>query len=190
MPTNQPGVATRRDRGRPRTSAIELLWSKTLEGQCRVCGLDVTHPFTQYCSRWCKHVAEAVYYLYNWEFVSKWVKYWRDRRCARCGRGYDDHDPLPEEVYLECDHVVPIAKGGHPFAPTNLQTLCTDCHEAKGLAETDYRTEAFQEAPTKNQFGQSLLSEFGGPTADGNTEPAREPDGGLLDLGQDGDTDG
>ena len=182
--TDHTAVAARRDRGRPRTTVMEVLWSKTPEGQCRVCGLDVTHPFKQYCSRWCKHVAEAVYYLYNWEFVSKWVKYNRDRHCARCGRGYDDaHADLPTDVALECDHIVPIANGGHPFAPTNLQTLCSECHDEKGLSSTDFRDDDFQEAPSRAQFGQSLLAEFGGPTADGDTEPARTPDDGLLDLG-------
>ena len=43
---------------------------------------------------------------------------WRCRRCGKAGR-------------LECDHVVPLRKGGAPFDMDNLQTLCRPCHLAK-----------------------------------------------------------
>lgn len=43
----------------------------------------------------------------------------RDRyRCVLCGKA----------GRLECDHVRPLAKGGAPYDPENLRTLCRDCH--------------------------------------------------------------
>lgn len=45
-------------------------------------------------------------------------------RCRCCGRSQN-------EVELEIDHIVPIAKGGKSTSD-NLQTLCTDCNKRKG----------------------------------------------------------
>lgn len=45
-------------------------------------------------------------------------------RCRCCGRSQN-------EVDLEIDHIVPIAKGGKSTSD-NLQTLCTDCNKRKG----------------------------------------------------------
>lgn len=39
------------------------------------------------------------------------------------------------------DHVVPIAKGGSSW-PINLQFLCRSCNSAKGVKDTDHRTDA------------------------------------------------
>ena len=45
-------------------------------------------------------------------------------RCRCCGRSQN-------EVDLEIDHIVPIAKGGKSTSD-NLQTLCTECNKRKG----------------------------------------------------------
>ena len=47
---------------------------------------------------------------------------WRCRNCGRAGR-------------LECDHVVPMHRGGDPWDPGNLQALCRECHLAKSARE-------------------------------------------------------
>ena len=47
---------------------------------------------------------------------------WRCRKCGRAGR-------------LECDHVVPMHRGGDPYDPANLQTLCRTCHIEKTAGE-------------------------------------------------------
>ena len=50
----------------------------------------------------------------------------RDRyRCRICG--------LPSK--LECDHIVPLEKGGAALDPDNCQAICTPCHIAKTLRE-------------------------------------------------------
>lgn len=47
---------------------------------------------------------------------------WRCRACGRAGR-------------LECDHVVPVQRGGDPWVESNLQCLCRRCHIEKTRAE-------------------------------------------------------
>ena len=47
---------------------------------------------------------------------------WRCRSCGRAGR-------------LECDHVIPLHRGGDPFDRDNLQTLCRPCHIDKTANE-------------------------------------------------------
>ena len=47
---------------------------------------------------------------------------WRCVRCSRAGR-------------LECDHVVPLDRGGDPWDLANLQTLCRRCHIEKTRGE-------------------------------------------------------
>ena len=49
---------------------------------------------------------------------------WRCRRCGRAGR-------------LECDHVVPLHRGGAEYDPANLQTLCRGCHVQKTAGENE-----------------------------------------------------
>lgn len=47
---------------------------------------------------------------------------WRCCKCGAAGR-------------LECDHVNPMDAGGDPYEPSNLQSLCRECHLAKTAAE-------------------------------------------------------
>ena len=47
---------------------------------------------------------------------------WRCRKCGKAGR-------------LEADHVKPLHRGGAPFDPDNLQTLCREHHIAKTRSE-------------------------------------------------------
>ena len=60
---------------------------------------------------------------------------WRCVRCGKAGR-------------LECDHVVPLHKGGDPYLGENLQSLCRECHLAKTAMDRgppDPDREAWQE---------------------------------------------
>ena len=50
----------------------------------------------------------------------------RDRwRCVRCGKA----------GRLECGHISPLDRGGDPWSPENLQSLCRACHIAKTARE-------------------------------------------------------
>lgn len=66
-------------------------------------------------ARW-EAMREAVFRRDNW-------------RCVACGR----LGPL------ECDHVRPLALGGAPWDPANLQSLCHDCHAEKNARERPRR---------------------------------------------------
>ena len=46
-------------------------------------------------------------------------------RCQRCGAARR----------MEVDHVTPLARGGDPYDPANLQALCFRCHRAKTRRE-------------------------------------------------------
>lgn len=57
-------------------------------------------------------------------------------RCVACGKA----------GALECDHVVPLAKGGAPYDPANLQTLCRGCHVAKTREDTGHGPDPARDA--------------------------------------------
>ena len=48
---------------------------------------------------------------------------WRCRICGAYGN--------------ECDHIVPLHKGGAPYDPNNLQTQCRNCHIEKTRGENE-----------------------------------------------------
>ena len=50
---------------------------------------------------------------------------WRCVRCGRAGR-------------LEADHIVPLHKGGAPYALDNIQSLCSDDHRQKTLEDSGH----------------------------------------------------
>ena len=58
---------------------------------------------------------------------------WRCCSCGRAGR-------------LECDHVVPLAKGGDAYDRSNLQTLCTGCHIKKTRIDMGHEPDPAREA--------------------------------------------
>ena len=47
---------------------------------------------------------------------------WRCEKCRKPGA-------------LECDHVIPLAKGGKEWERSNLQALCRSCHFEKTARE-------------------------------------------------------
>lgn len=49
------------------------------------------------------------------------------RRCRYCGG----------VGRLEVDHIRPVSRGGAPYDPANLQTLCRRCHIRKTKAERE-----------------------------------------------------
>ena len=60
----------------------------------------------------------------QWLRICRAVKF----RCLCCGK----------RKKLECDHVIPISKGGSSF-PHNLQPLCKRCNNDKHTKSTDFR---------------------------------------------------
>jgi 5-methylcytosine-specific restriction endonuclease McrA len=75
---------------------------------------------------------------------------WRERREAAKERYGNPHSV--DGRGLQVDHITPVADGGHPFDPANLQTLCTDCHKAKTAAENSERG-----TPSRGELSESLF---------------------------------
>lgn len=44
----------------------------------------------------------------------------------------------------EVDHIKPLWQGGQEFNPSNIQSLCTECHKAKTAQEATQRSKQFQ----------------------------------------------
>ena len=89
----------------------------------------------------------------DWDRYRERNSKWRERRNA-AKETYGD----PERDFgrsLEVDHITPIADGGHPFDPGNLQTLCSDCHGEKTAVENSNRATT----PTRSELNREL-SEF------------------------------
>jgi len=139
--------------GRKTYVKIETIFSDSEDGVCRVCSEPVQGRFKKYCSGYCKSIAENIYKFFDWSFISSRVKRRDDRTCQRCGRPLED---LGEDEFLEVDHIVPVSEGGHPFDSTNLQTLCTSCHNEKGLSKVDYREKEDVRVSTE-EFEQTVL---------------------------------
>lgn len=136
---------------RPTYVKIETIFNSSEEAQCRVCSQGVRKPFKYYCSGYCKSIAENIYKFFNWTYIRGRIKERDGRECVRCGDG---------DALLEVDHITPISKGGHPFDPKNLQTLCEDCHQEKGLSERDFRGEGtIDKRVEADEFEQTVLTE-------------------------------
>ena len=54
---------------------------------------------------------------------------------------------------MECDHVVPLDRGGSPYDLANLQSLCRACHIAKSASENE------QPDPARDRW-RKLVSEL------------------------------
>ena len=51
--------------------------------------------------------------------------------CAICGRLVDKRLKFPHPMSASVDHIIPIAKGGHPSAIENLQLTHLICNQVK-----------------------------------------------------------
>lgn len=87
---------------------------------------------------------------YDWDDYHNRLDDWRDRREKLKARYGDPHDRARE---LEVDHIQPIADGGHPFDPANLQTLCEVCHKTKTADENSERGRT----PSREDLNESLF---------------------------------
>ena len=69
-------------------------------------------------------------------------------RCQKCGKA----------GRLECDHVIPVHKGGAFWEPSNLQALCRPCHFAKSARENSRRKHALM--PAHRQEWRDFVAEL------------------------------
>lgn len=113
------------------------------EGHCQWCNGELTGRQRLYCSERC------TFSFYNyWCCRPAYVRatFLRDNfTCQECGyhRMQEDRSWLPDFSNLECDHIIPLAKGGETDMG-NLQTLCRECNRKKGVSVPG---EAVQDLP-------------------------------------------
>lgn len=93
----------------------------------------------------------------DWDIEAHHRRVWRWMRAreelqARYG------DPAERGRGLHVDHIIPIADGGHPFDPGNLQTLCDECHADKTATENSERASA----PSRSELNESLFEYVAG----------------------------
>ena len=93
---------------------------------------------------------------FDWDDYHERFNAWCDRKAALEGRF---GDPYERSRRLEVDHITPISEGGHPFDPSNLQTLCECCHQDKTARENSERAE--RRTPTASDLNQSLFEYAG-----------------------------
>lgn len=141
------------DRGGGRREYIKMgeLFPQIGRGRCRVCMGEVQPPKTVYCSDYCSTIVSNVQQLFSWTFIRQYAAE-RDGECVKCG----------SEGSCGIDHIIPHSKGGHPFDPDNLQRLCDDCHNEKGVSQIDYRDDGdggVQLFP-RNTVGQLTMESF------------------------------
>jgi len=87
---------------------------------------------------------------FEWDEYYEQKEAWRERR-DELRETYGD--PYERDIRLEVDHITPIAKGGHPFDPANLQTLCSECHTKKTAAENSEQSRT----PSASELNESLF---------------------------------
>lgn len=120
-------------------------------GHCLWCNKPLTGKATKFCrptEEWKRRyrynyvvpvVSECNLRFYNWwysrpAFVR--ATFIRDNfTCQECGLHpmREDKPWLPDISQLECDHIIPLTRGGETTMD-NLQTLCFGCNRRKGTS--------------------------------------------------------
>jgi 5-methylcytosine-specific restriction endonuclease McrA len=117
------------------------------EGHCQWCNKELTGKATRYCRGSEDYVYGDGYgnNLYS-DCCTSFLNWWCSRpayvratlikdnfTCQKCGLHpmREDKPWLPDISQLECDHIIPVSKGGETVME-NLQTLCATCNRKKG----------------------------------------------------------
>jgi 5-methylcytosine-specific restriction endonuclease McrA len=116
-------------------------------GHCQWCNKELTGKARFYCrptkvEKWDYGASQCAIDFLNW-WCSRpaYVRatFIRDSfTCQECGLHpmREDKPWLPDISKLECDHIIPLARGGETTMG-NLQTLCTKCNRKKGIKIAD-----------------------------------------------------
>jgi 5-methylcytosine-specific restriction endonuclease McrA len=116
-------------------------------GHCQWCNKELTGKARFYCrptkvEKWDYGASQCAIDFLNW-WCSRpaYVRatFIRDSfTCQECGLHpmREDKPWLPDISQLECDHIIPLARGGETTMG-NLQTLCKKCNRKKGIKVAD-----------------------------------------------------
>jgi len=111
------------------------------EGHCQWCNKELTGRAKYYC----RPTPES-YYSNMSDCAASFLNWWCSRpayaratfirdnfTCQECGyhQMREDRPWLPDISNLECDHIIPLSRGGETETD-NLQTLCRACNRKKG----------------------------------------------------------
>ncbi|MBA7580357.1 hypothetical protein ES708_22248 [subsurface metagenome] len=127
------------------------------KGHCQWCNKPLEGRAKFYCQAKDEEVYSGHYRKISWcsiHFLNWWCSrpayvratFIRDNfTCQECGfhQMREDRPWLPDFSNLECDHIIPLAKGGRTEM-SNLQTLCKECNRKKGISVPG---EAVQDLP-------------------------------------------
>lgn len=75
--------------------------------------------------------------------------------CGICGRPVDQSLKFPDPMSRCIDHIVPISRGGHPSAMSNLQLAHLVCNRAKSDRLAGNKSMKAQEQPNNRNLPQS-----------------------------------
>lgn len=146
-------------------------------GHCYWCNKPLIGKATKYCPPTEEYKGRYSYYYYSPSIPSEcavgFSNYWYSRpayvratfirdnfTCQKCGLHpvREDKPWLPDVSRLECDHIIPLAKGGETEMG-NLQTLCRDCNRGKGtLLPGEVRQEHLIRAKVDPRQGRLALA--------------------------------
>lgn len=130
-------------------------------GHCQWCNKPLTGKATRYCrptpEELLNYLASpcAIHFLNWWCSRPAYVRatFIKDNfTCQQCGfhRMQEDRPWLPDLSQLECDHIIPLARGGETEMG-NLQTLCKVCNRKKGAKVPGEPQESSRVIPSKDK---------------------------------------
>lgn len=70
--------------------------------------------------------------------------------CPGCGMPIDFSVPYPEPMSATVDHIMPISKGGHPYAMENLQLMHFMCNRQKSNKLVTEKHKTMQKTEIRN----------------------------------------
>ncbi|MBA7709709.1 hypothetical protein ES703_118632 [subsurface metagenome] len=113
------------------------------KGHCQWCN----KPLGGRARFYCQKTPDSIYSNAS-DCAAAFLNYWCSRpayvratfiqdsfTCQECGyhKTLEGHPWLPDMSNLECDHIIPLARGGET-SMSNLQTLCKECNRKKGIS--------------------------------------------------------
>lgn len=97
-----------------------------------------------------KHGTHVTQFRKNKEII-----YATQEICGICGRPVDKSLKFPDPMSKCVDHIVPIARGGHPSAMSNLQLAHLVCNRAKSDRLAGNKSMQAQDQPNNRNLPQS-----------------------------------